>query len=285
MKIQFKSICAVSCLLLLATTCGAATVLEQLQNSGADTQNTKYYVPAPETDKNTSLRITHDTKGEAIELAKQRLDKSLTGTDAYNEPGFWKKARTLREAFDNGFRFKNESCGKDITVMYTLKSEYYSPEEHKKNIIHICKGYEPDADLMAQDLIHEVSHLMLWTMENEATEFEMVITRLGGGYPVINGYINYDPKLTQEDLEALGLGYIKMALGIDSKISYDYQVLRANIIYNDYAAFLRNTKKRAEEIPELLKFTDIGNQTLKSTAMKYKRTGFVQEIDRLAAGQ
>jgi len=286
MKIEFKSVCAVSCLFLFASICSAATATEQLfRNSGsAAPAAPKYSIPSPEPE-NISPRISHDTKNEAVRLAKQRLDKSLTRMNEYQHPKFWASVKTLREAFDNGFSFKNDSCGKDVTVMYTLKAEYYSADAHKKNIVHICKGYEPNADLMAQDLVHEVSHLVLWTMEDEATELEMVVTRLGGGYPVINGYINYKPGMTQDDLEWLGIGYIKMALGIDSEVSYRYQVLRANIIYNDYDVFLRNTKKLAQETPEILKFTDIENQTLRSTAEKYGRSDFIQEIDRLASAQ
>lgn len=287
MTIRSQFVCTFACLFPLASICGATTATKQLfGDSRSEVQSaTRRPAPSPAHDAASAARISHGTKNDAVDLARLMLDNSLTRMNEYPKPKFWEQVKILRMAFGNGFSFKNDSCGQDVTVMYTLKTDYYNPEKHKKNVIHICKGYNPNTELMAQDLIHEVSHLVLTTMEGDATEFEMVVTRLGGGYPVINGYIKFNEGLSQEDLEWLGYAYLKLALGIDSQLAFEYQILRANIIYNDYAAFLRNIKKLTVKMPGLLKFKDIEGQTLHSIAVSYGRTDFVRSIDQLSSGQ
>ena len=103
----------------------------------------------------------------------------------------------------------------------------------------------------------------------------MVVTYLGGGYPVINGYIDYDEKLTPDELDWLGYGYLRVALGINSKLAYDYQVLRSNVIYDDFAKFVKNMDRRKGQQTDFVKFVDFKGETLIGTACKMHRQQFL----------
>lgn len=259
----------------------AATAIDQLRLQGAPAAFGAAAVPVPEINAMKGEDLGRgETQREAVRLAKEYLDASLLHKDKYPNEKFWQETRELRSAFDNKFQFKTESCGNGQTLMYTTKDEYYEAQSssRKKNIIHVCKGYAPGAELMAQDLIHETSHLVLAAFENQATEFEMVTVSLGGGYPVMNGYVSYQEGLSQAELDWLGYGYLPMALGITSDLSYHYQFLRANIVYGDLAAFKRNLAKLPEERRQLLAFTDLKGFTLKSVAAKYGRTDFLNYL-------
>jgi len=267
--------------LLIPSASHAATAIEQLRRQSSPAAMTAAAVPEPEAPVFKSEGPDrNDTQRAAIELAKKYLDASLLRQGEYPNEKFWRETRELRRAFDNKFQFRTESCGNDQTLMYTTKDEYYEAQSssRKKNIIHVCKGYAPGAELMAQDLIHETSHLVLASFENQATEFEMVTVSLGGGYPVMNGYVSYQEGLSQAELDWLGYGYLQMALGINSDVSYHYQFLRANIVYGDLEAFKRNLAKLPGEKRQLLSFTDIKGFTLKSVAAKYGRTDFLNYL-------
>lgn len=219
---------------------------------------------------------------DAIKFARGLLDKSLQRQAEYPYPKFWKEVTELRAAFDNKFVIKHDNCGRENTVMYTLKSEYYLDQSssRKKNIIHICKGYRPGIELMAQDFLHETSHVALVTMETDATELEMMVTALGGGYPVMNGYVGYNEDLSQSELEDLGWTYLRPALGITSKLSYDYQQLRGAVVYDDYALFVKGMTLFKDRHSQLLGFTDFKGYTLAGIICSLPRQRFA---DYLAA--
>jgi len=269
--------------LLLPGAVEAGSTLEQLTGNSV-ISSAPGSLPMPVTGSG-SEKIGQVTSGEAVALAKEYLDKSLGRKGEYPKEKFWGEVRELRQAFDNRFDFRTASCegGRGSFVMFTKKTEYYLSQSssRKKNIIHVCRGYEPGTELMAQDLLHEVSHLVHASFENYATELEMVVTRLGGGYPVMNGYLSYNEGLTQEDLEWMGYGYLPMALGITSKMSFHYQYLRANIVYDNFESFVRNMNKVGDERAALLDFKDIEGFTLTAVATKYQRSQFLQYIKTL----
>ncbi len=217
---------------------------------------------------------------DAIRLARKLLDNSLQRTGEYPNEKFWQSVRELRAAFDNPFIIKNDKCKQSDTVMYTLKSEYYLDQSssRKRNVIHICKGYNPEVELKAQDFIHETSHVALTTFEHEATEIEMMVTHLGGGYPVLSGYISYNENLTPEDFAWLGYGFLAPSLGITSKVSFHYQQLRADIVYNDFSVFVKRLAKFPAEQDQLLDFVDMKGFTLTGIACSLNRTQFLDYL-------
>lgn len=228
------------------------------------------------------------TQREAVARAQAWLDAALLRQGDYPKEKFWTKVKELRAAFDNKFDFRSASCEggrRNRFLMFTKKAEFYAAQSssRKKNIIHLCEGYAPGVELMAQDLLHEVSHLAFAAFENQATEFEMVTTALGGGYPVMSGYVSFNEGLTQEDLAWLGYDYLPFALGIDSKLTFRYQHLRANIIYDNMEVFEKNIAKLGDDLPKLLTMTDFRGFTLRGIAAKYGRPEFSQRLRELEA--
>lgn len=241
----------------VADNAGAAD-FNGLQNLKAYSVKAVPAVPVPAAAAPAPQRWLQPSHKQAIERAKELLDNSLQDQGQYNKTAFWQDVKSLRAAFDNRFVIKNKNCGKDVTLMYTLKSDYYEhgPSSGEKNVVYVCNGYHPTLEMEAQDLIHETSHLALIYHENQATEMEIVVTALGGGYPLINGYMNFDSGLSQDDLAALGWEYLKL-LGINSKISWEYQLLRERIAYGDYDVFAKQMETLRPVSRDLFAYVDI----------------------------
>lgn len=247
-----------------------------------DLQNISASDFAPAGEVPVPMKIFTGNSDDAIQLSRDLLDKSLQHQSEYPDERFWKSVKILRAAFDNPFDIRTDGCGQDNTLMYTKKKDYYLEQRSskKKNIIYVCRGYNPPVEMKAQDFLHETSHLALVTFENEATELEMMVTHLGGGYPVLSGYVSYSESLTPEDLAWLGYGFLAPSLGITSKLSFHYQQLRAAIAYDDFEIFTKELTKLKDERKELLAFVDIKGLTLADMACKPQRQRFA---DYLAA--
>ncbi len=161
----------------------------------------------------------------SIELAKKMLDSSIINVKR-TELDLEEDFKLIREAFNNEFMFNFIRRTKDGDDCYAsvYKENYYLAQKSKvkTNFINICKSGKKSSDeIMAQNLIHEVSHAVLLTHEGEAIKFELLAAHFYGLSPMSNGNIRpiIGKKyllLSKEELEFLDYAW-KIELGLTGK--------------------------------------------------------------------
>ncbi|MBK9323808.1 MAG: ankyrin repeat domain-containing protein [Bdellovibrionaceae bacterium] len=192
---------------------------------------------------------------QATELAKSYLDKAISNPQLRNlNEEYYNDLVLLKSAFNNGFQFELDSCDSDEKknlIAYTHSSAmdpqqdwyFFRKGEKKVNKVYICKAaLVRSREVLAQNIIHEVSHLSLQTGEQKATGLEIIAVLFGGGSPFLNGYTYYGRtwryqgvqswlKMSEDEMLALGTSWLKIPGFIDNSFSYEMNQLQSDVIF------------------------------------------------------
>lgn len=220
---------------------------------------------------------TQNSKFQASEeLAKLYLNNAInnlslrsTSEDLYQEISL------LKAAFQNGTQLILDPCDSAPTknlIAYThahamdpVQDWYFFRKGEKKvNKIYICvSAIGRSKEVLAQNLIHEVSHLALQTSEQEATGLEIAAVYFGGGAPFLNGYTYYGKTwkfegvksvlgMSNAETAALRLEWLKFPGFVDSPFRYEMNQLRSDVIFgvatDEILDILNVYKDRIEEV-------------------------------------
>ncbi len=223
----------------------------------------------------------------ATELAKSYISKSLLNPQlrTLNE-NYYNELVLLNGAFNNGFRFEIDSCEseqKKNLIAYTHSSAmdpqqdwYFFREGQKKiNMVYICKAaLARSKEVLAQNIIHEVSHLALQTGEQKATGLEIIAVLFGGGGLFLNGYTYYGKtwryqgvqswlKMSDEEMISLGTSWIKIPGFVDSSFKYEMYQLQSDVIFGKATKeILEILTEYQGQVNQVLKFRNAEGMTL-----------------------